>query len=786
MAQNSGAAVVRVSSTGFRAHHTIGSALRAIAYRRGRFRVLIDPGHYTEPLTLTGSVELCAARPGTVTIEPPADTAITCPGAAELVGLTIVNRATAAVSVSGTIALHDCRLLGLGEFAVRSTAGATVAMLDCEVRAGRVALVGARGVLERSRFLDGTDNAVAAVEGADLAMTGCELSASRLHGVRVSEATARIVDCELTGTGSAAIAVDRHAEATIQRCRVHDVHTAGIFVLGQSHATIEDSRVTNAERGLLVEGGASPTVRRCVFEGCRDSGIAVTGRGSGEFENCQVVGGSLGVLIADAHGKVTDIELRDLTGVALRGKDGAGLTARGVRIERCESGLYATGENTAAELADVEIRDVRNAALTIADSGKVTVGGCVIERVIADAVRAHDNGHLTLNDTTVDAAGRDGVAVSGNATLVARGLVVTESGGRGLVGRDTARLYVTGSAFRSNSLAGIEAEGSCFGEIADCESVDNGGSAIVENKSLQVKDLRTASASAADDAADGVSSGAGPADPMVELAELIGLTAVKKQVRGQVNLVRLARQRRAAGLPEPPMSRHLVFSGPPGTGKTTVARLYGRILAQLGALSKGHMVEVSRGDLVGKYLGHTAQHTREVFERAVGGVLFIDEAHSLGRKFGANHDFGQEAIDELTKLMEDHRDEVVVIAAGYPKEMREFLETSPGLRSRFSRVIEFPRYEPDELVEIVTLMARKHSYELDDKALELLDEHFRRINADGAPGNARDARTLFEMMIEKQAERLADEQEPTVDQLRFLLATDLPDASLEHSGETGD
>jgi SpoVK/Ycf46/Vps4 family AAA+-type ATPase len=259
--------------------------------------------------------------------------------------------------------------------------------------------------------------------------------------------------------------------------------------------------------------------------------------------------------------------------------------------------------------------------------------------------------------------------------------------------------------------------------------------------------------------------------PLAELDELIGLEPVKKQVRTQVNLIRVSQQRTAAGLPAPPTSRHLVFSGPPGTGKTTVARLYGRILASLGVLAKGQVIEVSRSDLVGQYLGSTALKTKAVFEQAVGGVLFIDEAFALARTFGVNSDFGQEAIDELVKLMEDRRADVVVIAAGYTDEMKQFLDMNPGLKSRFSRVVEFPQYSPDELVRIFEHQANKNHYQVDEGVRELLTAYFE----DQVTGNARDARTMFEVMLERHAERLADVEAPTRDQLLWLKPEDFPE-----------
>jgi SpoVK/Ycf46/Vps4 family AAA+-type ATPase len=254
----------------------------------------------------------------------------------------------------------------------------------------------------------------------------------------------------------------------------------------------------------------------------------------------------------------------------------------------------------------------------------------------------------------------------------------------------------------------------------------------------------------------------------------VGLEKAKEQVEIQINLLRLAKLRREAGLAAPPRAHHLVFAGPPGTGKTTMARLYGRILASLGALDRGHLVEVSRGDLVGEYLGHTAQATRSWFNKARGGVLFIDEAYSLARRFGSGSDFGQEAIDELTKLMEDNREDVVVIAAGYTEEMRTFLGANPGLRSRFSRTLEFDPFGPEELVEIVEYQARGYDYLLDDAAVPVLLDHFRRRALRGNAANGRDARTLFERMVERQAARLADGKRPSRESLMLLLAEDVP------------
>ncbi|HXA62132.1 MAG TPA: AAA family ATPase, partial [Streptosporangiaceae bacterium] len=209
----------------------------------------------------------------------------------------------------------------------------------------------------------------------------------------------------------------------------------------------------------------------------------------------------------------------------------------------------------------------------------------------------------------------------------------------------------------------------------------------------------------------------------------------------------------------------------PGTGKTTVARLYSELLAALGIIKGGQLVEVARVDLVGRYVGHTAQLTKEVFERARGGVLFIDEAYALAQ--GGENDFGQEAIDTLVKLMEDHRDDTVVIAAGYSEEMGRFVAANPGLASRFGRRIEFEDYTSAELVTIVEQQAEAQGYELDAGLLPALLQHFESVPRDRNFGNARYARQVMDQLINQQAGRLSRSADPSLDELRGLVIEDL-------------
>jgi len=264
-------------------------------------------------------------------------------------------------------------------------------------------------------------------------------------------------------------------------------------------------------------------------------------------------------------------------------------------------------------------------------------------------------------------------------------------------------------------------------------------------------------------------------DPYAELDELIGLESVKQEVRSLANFVKLQKQREAQGLKTAKVSYHLVFYGSPGTGKTTVARIVGRIYKDLGVLKKGHTVETDRGGLVAKYMGQTALKTDTVIRQALDGVLFIDEAYSLVPEGGNGQDYGQEVISTLLKRMEDYRDRLVVIIAGYRDEMQRFIDSNPGLQSRFNRYIDFPDYSADELSEIFKMYMKKNQYTLARDAESYLKEQFDYAvqHKDRNFGNARYARNVFEKSIQQQANRLAGKTNLTRTQLTELTIEDL-------------
>lgn len=269
-------------------------------------------------------------------------------------------------------------------------------------------------------------------------------------------------------------------------------------------------------------------------------------------------------------------------------------------------------------------------------------------------------------------------------------------------------------------------------------------------------------------------------DPMEELEALVGLETIKQDVKELMAFVKIQKLRKDSGLRSVPVSLHLVFTGNPGTGKTTVARIIGRLYKQIGVLSKGQLIEVDRSGLVAGYVGQTALKTQDQIKKAMGGVLFIDEAYALAQKDDA---FGQEAIDTVLKAMEDHRDDLVVIVAGYTKPMEKFINSNPGLKSRFNKYFEFPDYTIDELEQIFYLNCKKYDYIVEEDAKKQIRARIvsRKMQRQENFANAREVRNMFEDIITNQARRVAEMEAPTHDDMMRITIMDLSDDIGDHT-----
>ncbi|GAB3406533.1 hypothetical protein GCM10027569_17140 [Flindersiella endophytica] len=491
--------------------------------------------------------------------------------------------------------------------------------------------------------------------------------------------------------------------------------------------------------------------------------------------------GPAGAVVIDASAANTPV-LRTaggrlvLHGLTIRSGDAAAVVVAGgsLRAERCTlaagfgAGLLVTGPAKAAISHCVVDGGEHGLVLEDCDAlvEHTKIGG-----VAADGIIVRLGATVVVRDSKLPACGRRGVYAYQYARLTIEGSEVSGSGEAGILLAHDSTAVVRHCAVRDVRGPAVSFGRRCGGEVVSCrwENTAEPPLDIAEPDLVSVTATFVEVCSADDEpTATDIES------LLAELDAMVGLASVKDEVRSLIDEIQVNEWRRKAGLPVGSLSHHLVFAGAPGTGKTTVARIYGKLLAALGVLPKGQFHEVARRDLVGQYLGHTAEKTSVVFQDAIGGVLFIDEAYSLSRAGAESDSFGQEAIDTLVKLMEDHRDQAAVIVAGYSDEMVDFLAANPGLASRFSKTIDFENYSPDELTLIVQRMVTAQEYDLDAGAYPLLVRHFAKVSGAANFGNARDARRLFDRARKAQSQRLRKlGTMPTITDLRTLLIDDV-------------
>ncbi|MBS2538610.1 right-handed parallel beta-helix repeat-containing protein [Catenulispora sp. NF23] len=577
------------------------------------------------------------------------------------------------------------------------------------------------------------------------------------------------------------------------RERLELARPATLTAAGQSGSVIVE-----LDGDLVVRADAS--LRGLVFTG---GGIVVGAAATLVLEDCEILDSPSTALavLASARVRARGLRITVSGGNGLYVGDDARAHLRDSTIENTGFAAVHLADRAAAELQDCVVRASQEHGVRAADESSLRVDGGTIGDSRMSGISAETAGRIEVEGCVISGSGLAGILVTAPTRARVERCRVTDSAGSALVAWTGTEPRVRDVVIERTGKNGLMIADGAGGVFEDCEisetlypAVHVGAAATPLLRRIRIhdadQDMALDSAAAAvveqvESSAVSVSTiplpAAGPApDPEIDVDELIeeleglvGLASVKRDITAQVSLMRTVRRRQEAGLPPPPTSRHLVFAGNPGTGKTTVARLYGRILHGLGMLEGGHLVEADRGALVGEYVGHTAPKTTAVFRRALGGVLFIDEAYSLAPVGGGN-DFGQEAVATLVKLMEDHRDELVVIVAGYPDDMHRFIDSNPGLASRFTRTLTFEDYDVAELLAIVQQQADEHRYTLDAGARQALLDRLGGIARGEGFGNGRLARQLFQSLTERHALRTAAIGDPSPSDLETIIAQDVP------------
>ncbi|MFC7812163.1 right-handed parallel beta-helix repeat-containing protein [Streptomyces olivaceus] len=705
-------------------------------------------------------------------------------GTPELLGLRVVARSASGIEVRGGARPTVRRCV------VDNPAGVGIAVLDggggvfeeCEVvsagQAGVAVRSGAHPRLDRCRVHHAAGSGLTATgEGSALEAVGCEVYEVRGSGVHVTgRATAHLTDCDVHRTTGDGVTLDTDAVLTLADCRIHDIPENAVDLRSRSVLTLTRTSVRQFGRnGLSVwDPGTRVDANQCeIFDSTGDyPAVWVSDGATAVLDSCRVhdVPDALFVLDRGSRADVVDSDLSQVRNTAVSVSDGATAQLDDCRIRDAATGAWFRDHGSGGTLNNCTL-DGNRTGVIVTKGADPTIERCTVDSPSEAGVYVSAGGRGSfLNCRVTGSAGYGFHVIDGCRTTLRK--CRTERCARGGYefadgGPDTAH----GSGPLVEDCTGDESTGltapSAPEPVVQTLAHSPGLLGSIPGQRTTEQEPLVAAAAPPQPARDSKAV-------LGELDALVGLDSVKREVRALTDMIEVGRRRQQAGLKAASVKRHLVFTGSPGTGKTTVARLYGEILASLGVLDKGHLVEVSRVDLVGEHIGSTAIRTQEAFQRAHGGVLFIDEAYALSPE-DAGRDFGKEAIDTLVKLMEDQRDAVVVIVAGYTAEMERFLSVNPGVASRFSRTITFGDYGPEELLRIVEQQADEHEYRLAPGTAGALSEYFTALPKGPAFGNGRTARQTFEAMVERHASRVAQLADSSTDDLTLLYPDDLPE-----------
>jgi Holliday junction resolvasome RuvABC ATP-dependent DNA helicase subunit len=727
------------------------------------------------------------------------------------------------VTGSGAVDLEDCVLSGIDGTGIVVSDTGRLALTDCRVHSVRGSGLRVRGqgvARVRDTRISRTGRSGLLVEdSASLLLRDCWVDRAGAEGLRVlgsaelssgDDAGVVLHDVLIQRSAADGLLVEGTSQVRLRQTRILASGRSGAVVVGTGTLALEDSQIEQSTTSGVV-GREQSTLRAkdVMVRRSGANGVFLSGAAQGAFENVSInesaysaahFGKSSTARVAAVqidgtpeHGvHATDTATVTLAGGRIVGAALAGIQVNGsatmaatsTTISRCGTGIGSfaaqaplfekviitgttragiqVGPGASVTVQDSRVEEAGTAGIVLDEGAGGRIERCVVSGTAGSGLVAWTGADPQVEDTTITRTGKNGVFIG--------------DGGRGRF----ENCEIAASAFPAIHVGQEATPHFTACRIRDVEADLNlaeGARPVFDRISVSAVATSTIPPTAvADEDAEPGDEGT-LEDLQAELSELIGLEQVKQDVGSQVKLMQMVRRRQEAGLAAPPLNRHLVFAGNPGTGKTTVARLYGRLLAGLGVLAKGHLVEADRGALVGSYVGHTAPKTEAIFRQALGGVLFLDEAYALSPP-GQPNDFGQEAIVTLMKLMEDYRDEIVVIVAGYSAEMERFLGSNPGLASRFSRTVRFDDYTSAELVRIIESQSRLHEYELTEQARAALLTHFEEMPRPVGFGNGRLARQLFQDMTERQAQRLADQLESSTEELKSIQPEDIPGATL--------
>lgn len=607
----------------------------------------------------------------------------------------------------------------------------------------------ATGALEDLRVDAAGAAAIHAAGSAKVELTDCKLQNAVASGL-VAQDQAEVVakGCAITDTGANGVLVSDSATVKLTDSRIDRSAYSAVHLTGQAASTLTDCLIRGgSEHGVHATSESTVELAACGISDTGMTGLSVVEGARLSADGCWITGGAIGIhLGSSVTGTIQQSSVTGTTGTGIEVAGTGAAKLDGVRVSRTKAAGIVVGTGAAAEIVSTSIEQCEGSGLVVWSGAAPTVRALRVAQVAKNGIYLAEKGAGTFTDCDLVGTQYPALHLSKDSSPVLRHLRIRECAGA--AGEDEGATPV----FEDCTVDGVPLTPAVpAAASAGAPAIPPPG-ALAETMPAEGEVLE---------------------DVLAELEEQIGLERVKRDVSSLVKLMQTVRMRQDAGLPAPPLSRHLVFAGNPGTGKTTVARLYGRLLKALGLLRRGHLVEVDRTALVGEYVGHTGPKTTAAFNQALGGVLFIDEAYSLAPA-GIGNDFGSEAVATLVKLMEDHREDVVVIVAGYPEDMGRFIGSNPGLSSRFARTLMFDDYTSDELVAIVEYQAREHQYEVTTDARAELTQMFERLPREQGFGNGRSARQVFQQMTERQAHRLAELTAPTPAQLVSLESADLP------------